>query len=392
MDADLLKNEQRIPEAGQQQQGGVVQPGTYPIGQGGYVYTNYPAQIPPGSQVIIVQQPNQLGNPVIGTPVVPPGFWQPVIPERPRIDATLPHEQTQAFCNAHCLSTSFQLAATYIVVLIVLGIIAALFSPALVLLAIAPSVMILAFMEKEYGKAVTKCQMTMTFFEAVFWMIPLSFVLLSYIFYIDAPLGLPETGLCPACLAGYAFQAYFLAGTLEELLKYVTVRRLLHDPSIVDPRAFIVYGCCAAAGFATVENILYVASGNIAVGVARAITAVPLHCAMGIFMGCMLAERKFNNKNNYRWPFIVGPCIVIHGTYDMVIFTTNYGSGEAWAMACGLLAAIIIMVGTYVMLRHMVLKLQRQFPPVDLHAMIDNGAVPVPVQCCASLCPKCCMA
>jgi len=204
-------------------------------------------------------------------------------------------------------------------------------------------------------------------------------------------MGFPDEGLCPACVAGYSFRAYFIAGTLEELLKYIAVVRLLYHPSIVDPRALVIYGCCAAAGFATAENISYVLStGSIATGISRAILSVPLHCSTGIFIGCMLAERRFNNKK-YSWVAIVLPCVVLHGTYNLILYLTYDGSGEAWAVLCGLVADMLVVVITYMVLRAMVLRLQRQFPPVDLHAMIMNGDAPIPVQACAGTCSACCM-
>lgn len=44
----------------------------------------------------------------------------------------------------------------------------------------------------------------------------------------------------PAC-----WQAYLIAGLFEESVKYLAVRRVAFKPYVVDPRALIVYSCCA---------------------------------------------------------------------------------------------------------------------------------------------------
>lgn len=40
-------------------------------------------------------------------------------------------------------------------------------------------------------------------------------------------------------------QAYLVAGLFEETVKYLAVRRVAFKDYVVDPRALIVYSCCA---------------------------------------------------------------------------------------------------------------------------------------------------
>jgi hypothetical protein len=84
-----------------------------------------------------------------------------------------------------------------LLIVIPLAVIAAVISGAagavlLVLAAIAPAVVIMVLTEKFYRHAVTRCQMTVSFFEAILWMIPLVIWLLIFQTYISGPMGLRE--------------------------------------------------------------------------------------------------------------------------------------------------------------------------------------------------------
>ena len=60
----------------------------------------------------------------------------------------------------------------------------------------------------------------------------------------------------------------------------------------------IVYSVFVALGFAFFENFLYVLEGGIAVGVLRALLAVPGHACDGVFMGYYLGLAKVSALNN----------------------------------------------------------------------------------------------
>lgn len=81
--------------------------------------------------------------------------------------------------------------------LVVLAVLAAAVGPvALVLMAVAPSVILLTLVEKYFRRSVTKCQMAATFMEAVLWMVPLMVWIILYGAYLEGPLGLKEKGVC----------------------------------------------------------------------------------------------------------------------------------------------------------------------------------------------------
>lgn len=54
----------------------------------------------------------------------------------------------------------------------------------------------------------------------------------------------------------------------------------------------LVYGICAGAGFATLENLMYVAQFGLATGIVRGFVSVPLHCTTGAIIGLNLANTR----------------------------------------------------------------------------------------------------
>ena len=89
----------------------------------------------------------------------------------------------------------------------------------------------------------------------------------------------------------------------------------------------IVYSVFVALGFACIENIFYVFEHGFAVGVFRALFAVPGHACDGVFMGYYLSLAKLysddlvKSKHNLRLSLIVP--VLLHGFYDYCLFSEN---------------------------------------------------------------------
>ena len=103
----------------------------------------------------------------------------------------------------------------------------------------------------------------------------------------------------------------------------------------------IVYSVFASLGFACIENILYVLSGGIGVGIMRAILSVPGHMCFGVIMGYFLSQAKVNQVNgNYSIYTrnilfsIICPAIA-HTIYDSLIF---------YAIAADSIGAILLFL------------------------------------------------
>ena len=63
-----------------------------------------------------------------------------------------------------------------------------------------------------------------------------------------------------------------------------------------EPMDGIVYGAIVGLGFATLENVLYVAQSGIGIALLRAFTAVPGHAFMGAIMGYFVGQAKFRGS------------------------------------------------------------------------------------------------
>lgn len=91
-----------------------------------------------------------------------------------------------------------------------------------------------------------------------------------------------------------AFRAFILVSLLEEALKFSVLRfRLYNHKDFDEPFDGIVYSVMVGMGFATAENIVYVFSGGIDVGIVRMFTAVPAHATFAIIMGYFVGQAKF---------------------------------------------------------------------------------------------------
>lgn len=117
----------------------------------------------------------------------------------------------------------------------------------------------------------------------------------------------------------YGFASAFLGAAIpEEIFKFVVLwyysaRHMEFD----EPMDGIVYGATASLGFATLENVLYVAQGGMEVAIARAILSVPCHAFLGAIMGYYVGQAKFTavGRPTLLRKAIVIP-IVLHGLYN----------------------------------------------------------------------------
>ena len=121
---------------------------------------------------------------------------------------------------------------------------------------------------------------------------------------------------------------------VEEVSKWIVLYVLSYNHEECDQLYdMIVYAVFVALGFACFENILYVFSGGIGVGITRAFTAIPGHACDGVFMGYYLGLAKINEVNgNYRlkrrnmFLSLFVP-MMLHGIYDYLLFLNNWVFG-----------------------------------------------------------------
>lgn len=125
---------------------------------------------------------------------------------------------------------------------------------------------------------------------------------------------------------GILFNAYIVAGLTEEYFKRLVVLKLPFKTSYFNEKLDgIIYGVFAALGFATIENIIYVAfryTNNPFIGLYRGIFSVPAHGIFGITMGYYLSLSKFNTDRdwkirNKRMSLLMP--MILHGTFDFIL-------------------------------------------------------------------------
>jgi protease PrsW len=126
-----------------------------------------------------------------------------------------------------------------------------------------------------------------------------------------------------ACFIGIALT--------EEFSKFLFIKYISkHLSEFNEPMDGIVYGGIIGCGFATLENMMYVAIDGYETGILRMLTAVPSHACDGIILGYFIAKAWISPKReSLRRPDLAGLLLVIvlHGFYD---FGLVYG--EDWAV------------------------------------------------------------
>jgi protease PrsW len=141
-------------------------------------------------------------------------------------------------------------------------------------------------------------------------------------------------------LARGVADAFLLAAVPEELVKLlVLVRYCARKKEYDEPLDGLVYGAAVSLGFATFENVLYVAQHGMGTAILRAFTAVPGHAFSGAILGWHVSQWKFFRDKRavlvgYGW------VVLLHGLYDAPLLMLS-ALGEAsvpkddvaWAVA-----------------------------------------------------------
>ncbi len=119
--------------------------------------------------------------------------------------------------------------------------------------------------------------------------------------------------------------SFFVIAPVEELLKYLAVRRWIYNSLEFDEiMDGIVYAVAASLGFATLENVFYVLQLGIGTGILRAFLAVPGHALFGAVMGYYIGKAKFNKTKEIQF-ILRGVILAIlcHGLYDFLVLTRS---------------------------------------------------------------------
>lgn len=166
-----------------------------------------------------------------------------------------------------------------------------------------------------------------------------------------------------------AINAFLLVALVEEFSKFIFIRGILYrNKHFNEPFDGIVYAVMVGMGFATFENILYVADGGMSVAITRMFTAVPAHATFAILMGFYLGKAKFEHKKSYYALHALGIATLFHGAYDYFLFISFIPG-----IALGALASLVL--GIY--LSRKAIKLHQDVSP--FRPLVDKNQSPTGV-------------
>lgn len=123
---------------------------------------------------------------------------------------------------------------------------------------------------------------------------------------------------------GYAVLEYFVVvGIAEEGCKHFALRKTTwYDPNFNFRFDGVVYSISVSLGFAAFENVMYILNFGLGVAPIRAVTAIPMHCITGIFMGHYYGQAKYAefhhlwSRETFYWVFSMLIPVLLHGFYD----------------------------------------------------------------------------
>jgi protease PrsW len=153
---------------------------------------------------------------------------------------------------------------------------------------------------------------------------PLAVILKSFFWGAAAvlPIGIFQSLIPDEGFAGflpfYAVYMILIVGFTEELGKWLVTRfYAFRDSAFDEVTDGIVYGVCAAGGFAVFENIFYVFDHGFETGIIRSVLSVPGHIFWGAISGYWLAMYKFGgaSRSEMLWKGL-GVASISHGLFN----------------------------------------------------------------------------
>ncbi|MCH4193404.1 MAG: PrsW family glutamic-type intramembrane protease [Butyrivibrio sp.] len=122
-----------------------------------------------------------------------------------------------------------------------------------------------------------------------------------------------------------AIDNFLIVALAEEGGKHFVMKHMTWKNSAFNFRFdAVVYGATTSLGFAAFENILYIMNYGDSLAPTRAVTAIPLHCIAGVFMGHYYGQAKYlkdcgyEKKSGFYMAMSMIIPVLIHGFYDFL--------------------------------------------------------------------------
>lgn len=147
---------------------------------------------------------------------------------------------------------------------------------------------------------------------------------------------------------------FIVVAMVEEGVKYYALRKSTwYRPEFNYRFDAVIYAVSVSLGFAACENVLYILNFGLGVAPIRAITAIPMHCICGVFMGHYYGEAKFaegrqhwSTMSRFSWAAWIVP-VLLHGFYD---FAASAQDGILATLF--LIYVVIVDIVAFVSVRH----------------------------------------
>uniref|UniRef100_A0A7S1UKN1 PrsW family intramembrane metalloprotease n=1 Tax=Phaeomonas parva TaxID=124430 RepID=A0A7S1UKN1_9STRA len=318
------------------------------------------------------------------------GRYNLVVEESEQMFDVICKASCKHFCTYFCVSMLGGLVASIILAFIGLGVVAVFINVCI------PAAVISYFAHKWYEPYVTRCSMHIVFIESAFLIaVPLTIIII----FVDRAIGLPEN--CEGDwdssrdVGALFVQPFLRAGLLEETVKFLSILRISDRPYVTDARAIIVYATLAGAAFGVVENIGYGLMAGWFVAWYRGFLTVFAHATTGLLMGTSMAERRFVEGAENKWPFYKVLLIPVlgHGFYDWFLFVGAAFCNTKISVPFTLIAFGILIAGM-LWTRKQLVRVTAICPQTneDVHAKIESGEVNKPCLCAPGFfdCCGCC--
>lgn len=164
--------------------------------------------------------------------------------------------------------------------------------------------------------------------------------------YINSPGGMTIGDISQLSLGGMAYLAFIVAGFTEELGKFLVVRSTMYaSPYFNEPADGVVYSAAVALGFASLENVGYLAAYGWQNILVRGPISTTAHLLFSILWGYPLALRKMGWRwgRLFTWLGLLG-AMVAHGLFDFLLFTQSWYTLLAIPVFAGLVVLLVAIM------------------------------------------------
>lgn len=186
-------------------------------------------------------------------------------------------------------------------------------SAGLLSMAIAPGIAVAVYIyKKDHTEKESKLHLLFAFLLGMSSTLPA--FLLSRFF--EKKTGLNAEAFSIGTLLTYCI---FGIGFIEEFSKFIFAKLFYGKSTFNEPFDGVVYCVMVAMGFATAENIVYIADGGLHTAILRMFTSIPAHAAFAVLMGNYMGRAKFSKRPNTLLFLSVLVPTIYHGLFDFFL-------------------------------------------------------------------------